>query len=111
LFFEADEDRDPHVHLIPGIRPEWLGHGESIRVQNARTIFGGNLDFTVTHDAAARQIHLAMHRHPRPGVRFVFHCRFGAGVRSAAADGMAVPASSDRVDLPRQWQQAVITYR
>lgn len=111
LFFEADEDGAPHIFLIPGIRPEWLGDGESIRVQNARTVFGGKLDFTVTHDRAARQIRIEVPVTPRPDVQMVFHCRFGAGVSAAAADGVAVPISGDVVRFPAGCAQAVVTYR
>src|SRR5438552_12332913 len=56
LFFEADEDGDPHIYLIPGILPQSVGDGQSIRVSNARTIFGAQLDFSVQHDQAAKTI-------------------------------------------------------
>jgi hypothetical protein len=110
LFFEADEDGDPHVYLIPGIRPQWLADGQAIRVQNARTVFGGHFDFTVRRNQAAKAIAIEIQVAPRPDVRFVYPCRFGAGVAGATADGTPVPASGTAVLLPAGTKHAVVTY-
>jgi hypothetical protein len=110
LFFEADEDGEPHMYVIPGIRPQWLGHGQSIRVQNARTVFGGHFDFRVSHNGPAKAIEIDLRRSPRQDVSFVYHCRFGAGVGSASADGRTLPVSGNQVRLPAGTRQARVTY-
>lgn len=110
LLFESDEDHDPHIYLIPGIRPQWLGHGQSIRVQNARTIFGASIDFRVTHDQVARRIDIDISGGPRPEVRFTYPCRFGAGVAAASADGQPVPVDGRVVQLPAGTKKATVTY-
>lgn len=111
LFFEADEDRDPHIFLLPGIRPEWLPGGESIRVQNARTVFGASFDFRVTHDLAAKTLRFTVDRRPRADVRYIFRCRFGGGVDAAEADGVPVVVADDHVLLPATTQTAQVRYR
>jgi hypothetical protein len=30
LFFEANEDEDPHIYLAPGIVPRWLDDGQAV---------------------------------------------------------------------------------
>src|SRR5215208_5543994 len=58
LFFEADEDGDPHVYLAPGVRPHWIGDGESIGVTDAPTIFGGHFGYQLLHDAQEKLVDL-----------------------------------------------------
>lgn len=110
LFFEADEDGEPHIYLIPGIRPQWLDHDQSIRVQNARTVFGASFDFRVRHNQPAKTLEIEILRSPRQDVSFVYHCRFGAGVGAASADGNALSVPSDQVRLPPGTRQAMVTY-
>jgi hypothetical protein len=110
LFFEADEDADPHIFLMPGVRPEWLASGQSIRVENARTVFGNHLAFTARHDQPAKTIEIEITRQPRPDVRFIYPCRFGTGVASASADGVALPVSSRDVSLPVGTRRARVSY-
>jgi hypothetical protein len=110
LFFEADEDADPHIFLMPGVLPEWLANGQSIHVENARTVFGNHLAFTARHDQPAKTIEIEITRQPRPDVRFIYACRFGAGVASASADGVALPVSSRDVSLPAGTRRIRVSY-
>jgi hypothetical protein len=110
LFFEADEDTDPHIFLLAGIRPEWWGAGETVRVDSARTVFGGNLAFTARHDEASRTVELDIRRRPRADVRFVYSCRFGGGVANAQADGVGLPVSGRDIALPAGTRQASVKY-
>lgn len=109
LFFEADEDADAHIYLAPGVLPDWVDDGEVIGVSHAPTVFGGEFGFTLTHDEAARTVTLAITQ-PSPGVRFVYPCRFGAGVASIQADGNALPVTGNDVNLPAGTRRAIVTY-
>lgn len=109
LFFEADEDADPHILLLPGLRPSWLPPGETLRVQRARTCFGGTLDLQARHQGASRTIELDLSG-PRADVRYEFHCRFGSGVAAAVADGQAAPIDGQIVRLPPGTKTARVTY-
>ncbi len=111
LFFEADEDRDRHLYLLPGVTPEWFAGSDRVRIQNGRTVFGGQIDFEVRHDAAARRLDLHIPRSPAPDVRYVLVSPFPGGVASATADGRAVPASGRHVFLPAGTREAVVSYR
>ncbi|MGH7516497.1 MAG: hypothetical protein ACREOC_03370 [Gemmatimonadales bacterium] len=111
LFFEADEDGDPHIFLTPGIRPEWLGNAELIRVENARTAFGTQIDFSVRHSQPGKRIDIDISWSPPARVSFVYPCRFGAGVAAASANGQALPVSSNEVRLPAGTTRASVTYR
>jgi hypothetical protein len=108
-FFEADEDRDPHIYLVPGVLPRWLDGGQSVRVSHAPTIFGHNFGFTLSHDKAGKQVDISITENV-PGVRFVYPCRFGNGVVSATADGRAVPFYGSDVYLPVGLSNASIVY-
>jgi hypothetical protein len=110
MFFEADEDADPHVYLVPGLKPEWFDGGGQVRVENARTVFGAQLDFSLAHDSAARRVEIDLSRSHLPGVRYVYPCRFGSGIASVSADGVAVPFAGTEAKLPSGTQKASITY-
>ena len=105
LFFEADED------TAPGIMPHWLGEGESVEVSSAPTIFGAPFGHRLTHRKAAREIEITI-TVPRPAAAsFVFPCRFGAGVASVIADGVALAVSGNDVSLPAGLRNTRVTYR
>lgn len=110
LFFEADEDADRHMYLLPGVAPEWFGSGR-IRVQNGRTMFGSSIDFEARHDPMARRIDVQIHRPPASDVRYVFTVPFGAGASSATADGRSVATAGRQVYLPAGTRSASISYQ
>jgi hypothetical protein len=110
LFFEADEDGDPHLYLAPGVLPRWLGDGQQAGVADAPTLFGTPFGYTLRHDQAARTLAIEIVQPPPPSVRFVFPCRFGSGVRSAAADGRPLPVAGTDVALPAGTRRAVVEY-
>lgn len=110
LFFEADEDGEPHIYLVPGIRPQWLDHGQSVRVQNARTVFGASFDFRLRHSQPAKTLEIEILRSPRQDVSFIYHCRLGAGVGAASADGKTLAVTGAQVRLPAGTKQATVTY-
>jgi hypothetical protein len=110
LFFEVDEDDDPHVYLAPGLLPRWVGNGEAVTVTNAPTTFGTVFGYTLQHDATDRTVTIRITQPLPPAVRFVFPCRFGSGVRSVTVDGAAAPVAGKDVSLPASTKQAVIAY-
>jgi hypothetical protein len=110
LFFEADEDRDAHVYIAPGVLPHWLRDGESIAVADAPTIFGQSFGYRLTHRAGARRVDISITQPLPAPVRFVYPCRFGSGVLSIVADGAPVSVSGRDVKLPANVATATITY-
>lgn len=110
LFFESDEDRDAHIHLAPGVLPHWVGHGETITVSDAPTIFGQSFGYRLSHDANARQVEINITQPLPAHVRFVYHCRFGAGVAAARANGSAVPFVGREIQLPRGTANVIVDY-
>ena len=111
LFFEADEDTAPHIFIAPGVMPRWLGEGESVEVSGAPTIFGAPFGYRLTHRQAARDIEITITVPPPCAVSFVFPCRFGAGVASVIADGVARAVTGNDVSLPAGLTNARVTYR
>lgn len=110
LFFEADEDGDPHVYLAPGVMSHWLGDGESISVSDAPTVFGNPFGFALTHTQSTKAIEIEITQPLPGGVRYVYPCRFGAGIISATADGSAIPFVGKDVLLPAGTARAIIKY-
>jgi hypothetical protein len=110
LFFEADEDSDPHIYLAPGVVPRWLNDGESIGVTDAPTLFGVPFGYELTLQQATQTIEINITQPPPANVRCVFPCRFGSGVLSATADGNPVALSGTDVHLPAGTRQAIIRY-
>lgn len=90
LCFECDEDGDAQIYVAAGVMPHWLGDGESIGVTDAATLYGSNFGYNLTHRPSARRVELTLTQQPSAPVRFVYPCRFGAGVQSATADGNPV---------------------
>lgn len=78
-------------------------------VRDAATVLGGPFGYELRHDPAARRITIDITQPPPADVRFVFPCRFGA-VRSATADGVAVPITGTDVRLPAGLRRAVVDY-
>jgi hypothetical protein len=110
LFFEADEDADPHIYIAPGLVPHWLGDAQSFGVNNAPSIFGVPFGYQLTLHQASQTVEIDITQPPPANVRFVYPCRFGVGVRSAMADGNSVPITGTDVKLPPGTQHAIINY-
>ena len=110
LFFEADEDNDPHIFLAPGLVPHWVADGQSVAVTNADTIFGVPFGYQLTLHTATQVVDIDITQAPPANVRFVYPCRFGSRVVSATADGNPVPVSGTDVQLPPGTHHAVVTY-
>ena len=110
LFFEADEDIDPHIYIAPGVLPRWLDDGQTVGINDAPTIFGQDFGYQLTLRKAIRTLEVNITKAPPANVRFVFPCRFGSGVRSVMADGKAIGVSGSDVHLPAGTQHATITY-
>ncbi|MFD9858869.1 glucosidase family protein [Streptomyces alboflavus] len=108
LFFEADEDRDPHLYIAPGVRPHWVPDGDAVTVEDAPTLFGAPFGYRLTHDAGARTVTVDVTRAPER-VRYVYPCRFGS-VRSASADGRELPVSGDDVHVPAGTRRVEVSY-
>lgn len=110
LFFEADEDRNPHIYIAPGVPPHWLVRGEMISVRDAPTIFGAPFGYDLRHDPAARTVTIDVRQTPPGDVHYVYPCRLGACVTSVRADGQLLLSESRNVLLPTGMSRAVIEY-
>ncbi|MFJ3669889.1 hypothetical protein ACIPSE_25865 [Streptomyces sp. NPDC090106] len=108
LFFEADEDRDPHLYLAPGVRPHWVPGGEEVGVDAAPTLFGSPFGYRLAHDPRARRVTVEITEAPE-GVRFVYPCCFGE-VRSADAGGRELVWSGRDVRVPAGTERFGVTY-
>ncbi|MEU6373000.1 hypothetical protein [Streptomyces sp. NPDC046909] len=120
LFFEADEDRDPHLYIAPGVRPHWVPGDERsemgvppaegwgrVTVDAAPTLFGAPFGYRLAHDPGARTVTVDITQAP-DGVRFVYPCRFGE-VRSAEANGRELPVTGQDVRVPAgTWRFSVM---
>ncbi|MBO1330814.1 hypothetical protein [Streptomyces sp. VRA16 Mangrove soil] len=108
LFFEADEDHDPHLYIAPGVRPHWVPNAEPVAVEAAPTLFGQPFGYRLTHDAGARTVTVRIASAP-DGVRYVYPCRFGA-VRSVVADGRELDVTGDDVRVPAGTREFTVGY-
>ena len=111
LCFESDEDGDAQLYVAAGVMPHWLGDGESIGVTDAATVYGSSFGYNLTHRPGARRVELALTQQPSAPVRFVYPCRFGAGVQSATADGNPLPVLGRDVQIPPGATQVIVTYQ
>jgi hypothetical protein len=110
LFFEADEDGDPHIYIAPGVMPHWVEDGQSLVVKDAPTVFGQEFGYQLTHHALAKQVEIQILQAPPADVGFVYPCKFGFAVVSATANGSAIAVSGSDIRLPKGTLQATIDY-
>ena len=108
LFFEADEDRDPHIYLAPGVVPRWVGEGEVVGIAGAPTVFGDPLGYRLTLRRSARRVELDIDTAPI-GIRFVYPCRFGT-VTALTVDGVSLPVTGNDVALPAGTRRALVDF-
>jgi hypothetical protein len=91
LFFEADEDHQPHIYIGPGLMPHWFTQGsdkEIVRVSDADTIFGHKFGYTleVQKMPTDHKVVLTITQ-PVEGVSYILVCRFGT-VQSVQIEGI-----------------------
>jgi len=110
LFFEVDEDGDPHIYLAPGVLRGWLQDGEPLVVADAPTSLGVPFGYRLTHHAAERSIEIEITQPAPPGVVYVYPCRLGSGVEAVVANGQSLPVAGTDVWLPAGTTRATITY-
>ncbi len=111
LFFEAEEDTNPHIYLASGVLPRWVGDKQTIGVSNAPTIFGTPFSYRMTHDQQAQTVDIEILQAPPNNVYFVYPCRFGSAVRSASADGKPIAVNGNEITLPAGTTNATIIYQ
>jgi len=112
LFFEADEDNDPHLFLAPGITEDWFAdHAiNTIEVKDAPTTLGRSFGYRLTVDKTIRVITFEI-AEARPSInRFVFPCHFGNGVIRAEVDGQAFATGGKDIVLPGSMKKATFFY-
>ncbi|MFC5142925.1 hypothetical protein ACFPK1_32205 [Actinomycetospora rhizophila] len=110
-FFESGEDESPHVYLAPGVLPHWLTGDTKLQVQDAPTVFGELFGFTLTHDAAAREVTIDITQPMRAPITYIYPLRLGK-LRRLAVDGIETQLALETTDLPipAGTEQAVIAY-
>jgi hypothetical protein len=109
LLFEADEDADAHLWIIPGVPAHWMGDGQAVVVNQAPTTFGSAISFSVTHRAAQKRVEIAFATPPPGHVRSIYPCHFG-NVTAASANGQPCAFSGREVYLPPGTTQAIVSY-
>lgn len=109
LFFEADEDSNPHIYLAAGVMPHWLPDTHSIGISAAPTIFGGSFAYRLTHDAVNRQVTITITQTPPGNPWYIYPCHFGH-VLSATTDAGTAQIEGRKVQLPAGTTTATIGY-
>jgi hypothetical protein len=110
LFFEADEDHDPQIFLAPGVVPHWLAGDQTIKVENAPTIYGVPFGYELHHDESAHAVTISI-RQPAPlPVRYIYPSRLGTGIASARADGQAAVVQDHHVLAPAGTRTIEVVY-
>lgn len=110
LFFEADEDGNPHIFIAPGILSHWLKDNQFVKVTNAPTIFGAPFGYELTHRQSRKLIELRITQHPAAVVTYRFTCLFGYRIKTVSFDGniftldttdktVVIPALSNQTDI------------
>ena len=90
LFFEADEDGQPHIYIAPGVMPHWLNNNESIGIRDAPTILGQPFGYQMTHRHSVREVEIEITQHPGASVAYRFPCPFGDTISRVKLDGEAI---------------------
>jgi hypothetical protein len=112
LFFEADEDNDPHIYLAPGVTEDWFNDNETntIEVRSAPTTFGELFGYRLTVDKTTRQITIGISQALTSINRFVFPCHFGNGAIRVEVDGQVFGAGGRDIVLPGGMKKALLFY-
>lgn len=111
LFFEADEDGQPHIYIAPGLRTHWLDNNQAIGVQDAPTIFGKNFSYSLRHIQTERKLILEITQHPGTAVSYRFNCPFGSQVVQFELDGQIVSTGNSKtIAIPNGTNRIEIIY-
>lgn len=112
LFFEADEDGNPHIYIAPGIMAHWIKNDEQVKIENAPTIFGACFGYTLTHKQQMKKIEITITQHPSPAVAYRYRCLPGSYIKAAVFDGKQVPVAPgiDQVMIPALTKKIEILY-
>ena len=110
LFFEADEDVNPHIYIAPGVLPQWVKLGETLRVTDAPTAFGVTFGYNLIVDSTQQTVTITIVQPAPPEVTYVFTCLFGSGIQEAEADRRPIPFEERTAFLPAGAQRSVIKY-
>ena len=112
LFFEADEDNQPHIYIAPGLVQEWLVDNQTIGVNDAPTIFGDNFSFRLIHHQTSRRIELEILQHPRADVDYRFPFPLDKQLARIEFDGQQSTTSSANmlITVPAGTNKIVIQY-
>jgi hypothetical protein len=94
LFFEADEDGQPHIYIAPGIMDHWLGNNQAIGIKDAPTLFGQHFGYRMIHLQTSKHIEIEIFQHPGPNVDYRFICPFGNQIEQVVFDEREVPQST-----------------
>jgi hypothetical protein len=80
------------LHLLSGIPPDWIGVGERISVQEAPTMLGGKMSYTLSYPAAGKMV---LDLTPPPdSSEVVVHFPLSKGQRITAARVNGRPVST-----------------
>jgi hypothetical protein len=112
MFFEADEDGEPHIYIAPGLMPHWLGDNETMGISEAPTLFGENFAFRITHRQVSRHVEIEIIQHPRVDVDYRFSCPFGTSIDRVELDGQHVAQSTGNglIVIPSGTSRIVVYY-
>jgi hypothetical protein len=95
MFFEADEDNDPHIYIAPGIMPHWLKDGQYVSLHNAPTLFGNKFGYRITHYQWQKRLEIEITQPAGGNVRYVYPCRFGSVGRIIIDGNELAPQGND----------------
>jgi hypothetical protein len=109
LFFEVDEDADPHVYLAPGVPAHWLAGDQTVTLRDAPTAFGVPFGYRLRHDPAARRVEIEITQPLPAHVRMVYPLRLGT-VRQVSVDGAAIGTGGQDVAIPAGATRIAVEY-
>jgi len=112
LFFEADEDGQPHIYIAPGVMAHWLDDNQSIGIMDAPTIFGRTFGYRMMHRQASKHVELEIAQHPRSGVDYRFPCPFGNRIERVEINGQQVlqNAADQVIQIPAGTRKVLVRY-
>ena len=109
LFFEVEEDNNPHIYIAPGVMPHWLVDNDSIGVTDAPTAFGNTFGYRLSHNANAKEVTITISDTPQGTPWYIYPCRFG-DVISATSNTGETSIVGREVHLPAGTASATIRY-
>ncbi len=112
LFFEADEDGQPHIYIAPGVMAHWLSDNQAIGIKDAPTIFGQVFGYRIVHQHASGRVEIEITQHPGAVVDYRFPWPFSNRIDRVEFDGQQVPHSADdqTIQIPAGTGRVLIRY-